>query len=237
MTTTSRTPDLWDLDDHSGRPIIQERVSELEIAPRPNHAGTAAAVAGALTVAAAAVPGLPAELRWPLVGALGLVALLSAFGSLRRRQAVGGVVRACVGIALAVLAVGLVLLLPGVPPLLQNTRLEAAAGSSVTTTAQLRSRPSAERDAAGDAARALALRLRAMHGVAGPYPASLTAADGVLVETGGLIDGVRVGTIPAGMHVRYAVATDGGAFAVRVALDADDSAAATAGNRLRIATR
>ena len=56
----------------------------------------------------------------------------------------------------------------------------------------------------------------------------------MLVEHDATLGAVRVGAIPAGMHVRYAVTPDQRFFRITVAPDADAAAAATADSRIAV---
>lgn len=228
MTTTNRTPEVWDLSDDTVYPPPQ-----IEHEPvAADRSGPIAAGAGVLALVAALIPDLPSVSRWCLLIGLGVVAVLVGFSALRRRQILLTVLLAVTGIALPVLAVLGTVLLPRPAAPVENAVLAADSPTSTSATVQstprLRTASLADRTVAEEAAARLALHLRAMHGSAGPFPLSLSNDDDMLVETGGAIDGVQVGRIPAGVHVHYAVAPDQRFFEVRVALDADPSAAATA---------
>lgn len=236
MTITNRTLEVWDLSDDTVYPPPQ-----IELEPvGPDRGGPIAAAAGLLAFIVAVVPGLPTLPRWCLLIGLGVVAVLVGFAALRRRQILLTVLLAVGGMVLAVLAAGAVILVPPAAAPVENAVLAADSPASTSATVQLTPRMAsaslADRTAASDAAARLALHLRAMHGAAGPFPLTLANEEDLVIETGGAIDAVQVGRIPAGMHVRYAVAPDQRFFELRVALDADPAASATADSTIDLSS-
>lgn len=234
FSETQRTPEVWDLTDTSAYPV--PRVRTLEPAPSPGPLGAIAAAAGVLALGSAVLPGPPATARWAALIVFGLAALVLGFAALRRSQILLTVLLAVGAAAGPVLGAALILLLPQTAPPIENVVLPAGSpfshSSTVVTTPALDARPAAEAVTASDAAAALAVHLRAMHGMAGPFPLALDSTTGALVERGGVIGDVQVGVVPQGMHVVYSIAPDQRFFEVRVELDDDHAAAATADSTL-----